>query len=342
MNRTSAYALVILIGLYTASCAKKNKSTEAPSPATDTTNTTETSTATDTGTATDMGTSEETTPGTDATKPPVNVGLSTQSLVHNQVTREYLVYVPASYDGSTAVPLMLNFHGFGGYMQQHMQTADMRSLADAEQFLLVYPQGTLLDGFPHWNTAPPGGDNKSSADDLGFMDALLASLTNTYNIDANRVYATGYSNGADFTYTLACYRSDKITGIAPVSGLMDSEPETYCTPSHPTSVIIMHGTADFDRPYDGYPGYLLSIPATIAYWNAQNNISGEATTTTFTNGGNAIERLQYTGGTGGAALTHYKVIGGGHIWFNFSDEGVSANRLIWNFLSQFNRDGSRG
>ena len=47
-------------------------------------------------------------PGTDAT------GLSTRSLLHDGVAREYILYVPDSYDGTSDVPLMLNFHGFAG------------------------------------------------------------------------------------------------------------------------------------------------------------------------------------------------------------------------------------
>ena len=34
-----------------------------------------------------------------------------QTLVHDGINREYVLYIPNSYDGTSAVPLMLNFHG---------------------------------------------------------------------------------------------------------------------------------------------------------------------------------------------------------------------------------------
>ena len=72
-----------------------------------------------------------------------------QVMVHNGINREYVLYVPSSYDGSQSVPLMLNFHGFGGSASDFMFNADLRSLAESETFILVYPQGSCLDGSSH-------------------------------------------------------------------------------------------------------------------------------------------------------------------------------------------------
>ena len=156
-------------------------------------------------------------PSTDAT------GLSARSLLHDGVAREYILYVPDSYDGASDVPLMLNFHGFGGTAAQHLDWADMRSLAEMDTFLLVYPQGTLLNGDPHWNAGLESEENKSDADDFGFVEALIGEISSGYRIDSTRVYACGYSNGAFFAYALACYHGDKIAAIGSVAGTMMSE-----------------------------------------------------------------------------------------------------------------------
>ena len=95
---------------------------------------------------------------------------------HNDTEREAIVYVPESYDPTKPVPLMLNFHGFGGEMGDHMEWADMRPLAERDGSIVVYPQGTRMDGSPHWNAALPGGDNKSDADDLGYVRELVARI----------------------------------------------------------------------------------------------------------------------------------------------------------------------
>lgn len=323
---------------------KNNQGTAVDDTKEQTTDTAQEDAGTD---GTDAGDTAQEDAGTDGTtaaedtssKPEPTMGLSTQTLEHDNLVREYTLYVPKSYDGSTPVPLMLNFHGFEGTASDHMQNADMRPLADSENFILIYPQGTELDGAPHWNTYPIGAGGKSSTDDLGFINALLDVILKDYAIDSSRVYAAGYSNGGDFTYSLACYMNDRITGIAPVSGLMWVQTMTDCKTSHPTAVISLHGTADFTRPYDGYEGYLLSIPESLELWAGKNNISGAATKTTISDGGVQIERHDYPNGDGNVSIKHYKVINGQHVWLKFKDDGVDSNRLIWNFLSQFNQQG---
>ena len=163
--------------------------------------------------------------------------LLTRTLVHDGMTREYFLYVPDSYDGTSEVPLMLNFHGYGGIASQYLEYADMRSLADTEMFILVYPQGALLDGDPHWNAGLESDENKSDVDDFGFVEALIDEISSNYSIDPARVYACGYSNGAFFTYALACYHGDRIAAIGSVAGTMMEETHDNCSPSHPTAMI---------------------------------------------------------------------------------------------------------
>ena len=192
----------------------------------------------------------------------------------------------------------------------------------------------------HWNTYQSSVDNKSDADDVGFIDAVLDVMEADYYVDTSRVYATGYSNGGDFTYTLACLLSDRVTGIAPVSGLMWEQTRDECSPSHPTAVVHLHGTADWVRPYDGYPGYLMSVAAAMDYWATHNGIAGAPTMTSLADGGQAIERYRYEGGEGGVTMTHYKVVGGDHIWFDIEDDGAATDQLIWSLLSGFDQAGA--
>ena len=115
-----------------------------------------------------------------------------QSIVYDGINREYVLYIPDSYDGTSSVPLMLNFHGFCGSASDYMQEADMRSLAEVDTFILVYPQGSCLDGSSHWNPCPIGGDNKSIADDVGFVESMISEISSQYNVDMERIYAAGY------------------------------------------------------------------------------------------------------------------------------------------------------
>ena len=270
------------------------------------------------------------------------VGLSRRTIEHDGLTREYLVYVPSTYTGDGSGPLLLNFHGFGDDASRHLEMADMRPLAEAENIILVYPQGSPLDtGESHWNPLLDSMNNKSDADDFGFIAAMLAELAVNVSYDERRVYATGYSNGAGFVYGLVCYSEGRIAAAAPVSGSMYVEMQGDCEPRHPVSIAIFNGTEDSVRPYDGYPEILLPVDDAVSYWRMRGNIMEPPVMSRFDMGRLTVERSLHSGGESGAAVALYKVIGGGHVWFDLDIEGADLNGLIWSFVSQYDIDGLR-
>ena len=261
-------------------------------------------------------------------------GLISNSMSYDNETREYLIYIPENYD-NTALPVLFAFHGFGGYNQNFINTADFRALADQYNFIAVYPQGLICGDGTTWNTNPPGGDNKCSQDDIGFFEALLTEISSNYTIDSNRVFLTGYSNGADFSYSMACYQSSLVTAIAPVSGLMPMEDaSSECAPNHPTSVMIFNGTNDGSRPYNGIQGYMMSVDSTVAYWSQYNNTDSSPQTNVVGN----IENYTYLNGNNNSTVDLFKLVNGDHVWFNLSYNGNSMEQLMWNFFSQHSSD----
>ena len=266
------------------------------------------------------------------TEPETNVetGLSSQSMMYDNENREYLIYIPQNYNNNNSpMPILFAFHGFGGYSQYFINTADFRSLADQYNFIIVYPQALICNGGTTWNTNPPGGDNKCSQDDIGFFGALLYELIGNYNIDSSKVFLTGYSNGADFSYSMACFQSSLITAIAPVSGLMPMYDPSECSPSHATSVLITNGTNDGSRPYNGIDGYMMSVDSTISYWAGYNN--ADSTPEVITEGN--IERYLYANGDNDTEAILLKVVNGGHDWFDMTLGGLSFEQIIWQFFS---------
>ena len=258
-----------------------------------------------------------------------------QILLHGGETREYVLYVPDSYDGIAAVPILFNFHGYGGNASLYMMETDMRSLAESETFILVYPQGSLLNGSPHWNPSLPSNENKSDADDLGFIEALVNEISIDYRIDMKRIYACGYSNGGMMSYGLASHKSNLIAAVGSISGAMI---ETDITPSHPMPVIKIHGTADVVLPYNGTNEFN-SVENTLAYWVNFNQANTTPVVTNFNNNGTLIEHFVYTDGDNGATVEHYKVIEGEHVWFDLNYQGTSLNKLIWDFVSKYDING---
>ena len=260
-----------------------------------------------------------------------------QTIVHDGMNREYILYVPNSYDGTSSIPLLLNFHGFGGSASQFMQEADMRSLAEADTFILVYPQGSCLDGSSHWNPCPTSGDNKSTADDVGFVEAMISEISSQYNLDMERIYAAGYSNGGMMAYGLANYKSDLIAAVASVSGTM-----LNCTgpTSHPMPVVHLHGTSDGVVSYNGSNDWN-SVQSTLEYWTSFNNTISTPTIETDNTGGMTIEHYSFEQGDNSVSVEHYKYIGGDHVWFNEPYQGQNASELVWNFMSKYDINGLR-
>ena len=260
-----------------------------------------------------------------------------QSLVHDGINREYILYVPNSYDETSATPILFNFHGFGGSASQFISRADMRAEAELNSFILVYPQGSCLDGVPHWNPCPIDGDNKSSADDLGFFEAMVNEISSEYTLDMERIYAAGFSNGGMMAYGLANYKSDLIAAVASVSGSMLDCLET---PSHPMPVLHLHGTSDGVLPYNGDASFN-SVQNTLDYWINFNNTVSTPTITIDNTSGMTIEQYVYDQGDNSVSVEHYKYIGGEHTWFNETYQGQNASKLVWDFMSRYDINGLR-
>ena len=275
--------------------------------------------------------------GSDYNSDECYLNTNAQTLVHDGMNREYILYVPNSYDGTSAVPLLFNFHGFGGSASEFINDADMRAEAEANSFILVYPQGSCLNGASHWNPCSIDGDNKSSADDLGFVEALVNEVSSQYTIDLERIYAAGYSNGGMMAYGLANYKSNLIAAVASVSGsMLDCLGNT----SHPIPVVHLHGTSDGVIPYDGSNDWN-SVQSTLDYWTSFNNTISTPTINVDTTGGMTIEHYVYGQGDNSVSVEHYKYIGGDHVWFNEPYQGQNASNLVWSFMSKYDINGLR-
>ena len=264
-------------------------------------------------------------------------GLQTKTFSHDNVNRNYLVYIPNSYDSEIDYPLMFLFHGFGGIASQFMNTADMRDIAESKNFIVVYPQGLdLANTGSHWNCSNPSADNKSDVDDIGFIENLIDQLLIDYPvIDNKRIYAAGYSNGGFMSYYLAC-NSKKFAAIGSVAGTMLDDSYQNCNAQFPTAMINIHGTDDFDVPYVGN-SYYPSIPDVVDWWKNFNNATNEDL---LTNQDGTIEQYIYYDDAGDRFVEHIKVIGGGHYWDDkLNYEGKNTSGLIWEFVSNFDIDG---
>ena len=81
------------------------------------------------------------------------------SISHDGLIREYVLHVPESFNADESVPLVFNLHGGSGTATGQSYVSEMDQVADSAGFIVVYPQGSIVNGYSYWNSmvlAPPG------------------------------------------------------------------------------------------------------------------------------------------------------------------------------------------
>jgi polyhydroxybutyrate depolymerase len=246
--------------------------------------------------------------------------------------RTALLHVPEASVGVRA-PLVLNFHGYPSTAVQQQWLTGMDEHADAEGYLVAYPEG--------WYAAfNAGGDCCGpplylGVDDVRFSRDLVAAIAAQVCVDLDHVFATGMSNGGYMAHELGCAAADVFAAIAPVSGLQVSD---RCEPSRPVPVIDFHGTGDAVVPYDG-SDVEPSVAEVIDEWVARNGCVGEPQET-FANG--AATCATHLTCDDGAQVTLCTIEGGGHTWPDGQDlpivgpttHDLSANDAMWSFFRE--------
>lgn len=244
--------------------------------------------------------------------------------------RDYILYVPDSYTGSSSVPLLFSFHGFGGDMRDNYDSVKLNEIADANGFILVHPRGTVgNNGKRFWNIT-----GQSGVYDLDFFDSMVSKITGEFSINSSKIYSTGISNGAYFSFVLACQRQDRIAAIAPVAGGMTNWTTTNCSHSEPVPVLEIHGDADRIVDYDN------NVPDALEFWVDRNGTDTTATVTTIKDTANGdpakVEQYIYANGTNGSIVKHLKIIGGGHRWPGSGDNNdLVTSQVVWDFVKEY-------
>jgi polyhydroxybutyrate depolymerase len=252
-------------------------------------------------------------------------GTSNGSVQVGGTMRNYILHVPASYDGTKPVPLVTDWHPilFNDSFEQSISGYQAKS--DSEGFVVVWPDG--IDNA--WNI----GDcctTSRTVDDVGFARALVAKLEQQLCIDPKRVYAVGYSMGGGMSYKLACDAPDLVAAVAPSAFELMQDSEWPCHPKRPITVISFNGTADPVVPYAGgdvnppnglaVTNHFLGAAGTFKRWAELDG----CTDTPMDKGGGC---QTYSQCMGGVEVTSCVVQGGGH------DPG-DAN-VAWETLKRF-------
>ena len=160
-----------------------------------------------------------------------------------EVVREYSVYTPAGLP-ATSRPAILAFHGFASDPSGLRWLIQPDAAADEHGFLLIYPRA--VDG--SFNAGRGAGSRNRASDDLSFVEQLVAALPERHGVDASRIYAMGFSNGAQLAALFACRNAEKLAGLAMVAHTLNIED---CSSSVAIPALIIHGAKDPMVPFEG-------------------------------------------------------------------------------------------
>ncbi len=283
-------------------------------------------TACQSATALPTATSSPTPAFTSATCP---AGDHTQELTSGGQVRRYILHVPPAYQPETPAALVLGFHGAGSNSGEFESYSGFSAVSDREGFLVAYP--LALGEHPTWNTAT-GLSNW----DIQFVRDLITDLEGRCNIDSNRIFASGHSNGGGMANRLACDLADRIAAIGSVSGAYQWSEQ--CAPSRPVAILAVHGSADPVIPYNGFPDMTneppaahfiigIPIPQWASAWAKRNGCKEEPPSAAEKE---QVTRKQWGNCQEGADVILYTIEGGGHGW----PQAFDAAQTIWDFFVQ--------
>jgi polyhydroxybutyrate depolymerase len=254
--------------------------------------------------------------------PAVPTGVSQFVLDAGGAEHDVRVYVPTTHDGTSELPLVINFHGFGSNGDQQAAFTGYEELAEEEGFVVVHPTAVPStseeDGRNSWETVAVDDPAK---DDVAFVHELLDVLIEDYCVDETRLYATGMSGGGLFTSQLVCEMSDRLAAAVSVAAI--SYPQG-CDPAEPVPFRAIHGTEDPTVPFDGDPTgtrfegeefveVLFSEPMPDQFAQFAEAMGcdpeGERVQTSTD-----VVTTTYSGCDDDVPLAFYEVVEGGHAW----------------------------
>jgi polyhydroxybutyrate depolymerase len=279
--------------------------------------------------------------------------------------RSYSMYIPSTWKSDVVSPLLIALHGLSGWDLQLMDNTAFNNLAEANNFIVVYPNGTgekLGDrGIRSWNggqvgwctsgNCPPSQISK--IDDVGYISKLIDDVSSRYPIDPKRVYLTGHSNGSQLAQRLACQLSNKITAVAVVAGHLALD---TCNPDSPVSLLQIYGTEDTLNLENGgtakisFGIYSYEFNSKGVMKSVQEMALANGCSSNYSQNNNLTNKdltiYTWPGCKNGVVVSSIRISGASHAWMGRPAQSadsiklsgepymkIDASKVIWAFLA---------
>lgn len=262
--------------------------------------------------------------------------------------RDYLVVVPPTASPDVPAPLLMVFHGAPQSVDGIRRMSDMDAVAGGRGWIVVYPE-TLSERWAVLSYTYPA---TSGQDDVTFMRRIIDLTSGDLNIDASRIYAAGFSNGALFTHRIACSLADRFAAVASVGATMSLRVASDCLPPRPVPAVLFLGDQDGQFPWNGIQTAFevgLSADDTAVWWSLLNHCESPRAVTPLpdlADDGTTVELWRYTDCSQDAGVDFYAQYGAGHTWpgspvvlpeetFGLTSRDISASEIAVEFLSGY-------
>ncbi len=281
-----------------------------------------------------------------------------RTLRFDGIERTYRVHVPLKYDGKQKVPIVIVLHGFGGNSKNVLEQGKWIEKSEKEGFLAVGLDGMLkhptqresfLSNPRSWNSGGLTHNRENKADDVGFVNAAIDRVRSDFSVDANRIYVTGFSNGAAMAFRVGAELSDRIAAIAPVANSFLSNSDRL---KYPVALLMIWGTADPLSPINGgqvrRSGQIAFRPSAIDSWQKWGQLLHCSLIPQTIYDRNGVKGQKFTSCSANSDAAFYRIDGMGHNWpggrnmlperiVGQKSNAIDATDLIWEFFTQHPR-----
>lgn len=266
--------------------------------------------------------------------------------------RVYLIHLPQNRDHKKS-PLVLVLHGGGRGDATKMERTGFNKLADKNDFIVAY--GQSYGRF--WNDGRKTAKNPE-INDVKYISSLIDQVAGKHDVDRNRIYIAGASNGGMMAARMACEIPDKLAAVATVLGNLTTDEAPKCKPKSPIAMLMINGTADPIVPYkggaifsfgkQGQQGEIVSVADAAAFWAKNNSCTLTPQVTELPDNNpddrTTVKREVFANCKSNKPVVIYSIIGGGHTWpgvktdmpeniVGLSSLDINATEVIWQFFS---------
>jgi polyhydroxybutyrate depolymerase len=268
--------------------------------------------------------------------------------------RHFIVHVPPSFDAKRKLPVVIMLHGFGGSGRQSMEQTGWDRKADREDFIAAFPDGvaeepkrraSFLLNPQSWNEGSGRhASGKRNDGDVEFVAFIIDALETRYGADPNRIFVTGFSNGASMTFRIGVELSDKVAAIAPVAGHLLVHGHQL---KRPLAMLYIIGRDDpLELPAGGalrIRGEQVEQPPieqNLLQWRQLDGCPSKPSSDAHSDG---VERVSFSDCGDGVEVVEYFIDDMGHVWpgglnrlparlVGKPSDKLNATDVIWNFF----------